>query len=172
MSRICSVSLAAILCAALVPQALAHVTLEKTEAVVGASYKAVFRVGHGCDRSSTVRLEVLIPEGIIGVKPMAKPGWTITIERGPYETAHTYRHGAKFSEGVRKVIFSDGNLPDTFYDEFVLSAFIAGELSPRQMLYFPVVQQCEQGEHRWVETPAGGKHVNEPAPGLLLMPKK
>lgn len=172
MSRIpCSVSLAAILCAALVPQALAHVTLEKTEAAVGASYKAVFRVGHGCDQSPTVRLEVLIPEGIIGVKPMAKPGWTINIERGPYETAHTYRHGAKFSEGVRKVIFSGGNLPDSLYDEFMLSTFVAAELSPGQTLYFPVIQQCEKGAHHWIGVPQDGRPPDtDPAPGVKLVP--
>jgi len=34
------------------------------------------------------------------------------------------------------------------------------------------VQQCEQGEHRWVEIPASGKHPNEPAPGVILTPEK
>jgi uncharacterized protein YcnI len=54
----------------------------------------------------------------------------------------------------------------------VLSAFIADELSPGQMLFFPVVQQCEQGEHRWIEIPAADKPANEPAPGVMLIPKK
>ena len=88
--------------------------------------------------------------------------------------AHTQRatHGAKFTEGVKEVTWSGGKLPDAFYDEFILSAFIAGELSPGQMLYFPVLQQCEKEEHRWVEIPAAGKHADEPAPGLMLTPRK
>ena len=57
-------------------------------------------------------------------------------------------------------------------DHLSIAVVIAGELAPGRMLYFPVVQQCEQGEHRWVEIPAAGKHSNEPAPGLMLMPKK
>jgi hypothetical protein len=39
------------------------------------------------------------------------------------------------------------------------------------MLYFPVVQHCERGEHHWVEIPAAGKPANEPAPGVMLTPK-
>jgi uncharacterized protein YcnI len=151
---------------------LAHVTLEQQQAPVGTSYKIVLRVPHGCGDSATIRLTVQIPEGVIAIKPMIKPGWQIGTARGAYSKAYSYLHGAKFTEGVKEVTWSGGKLPDAFYDEFVLSAFIAGELSPGQMLYFLVVQQCEQGEHRWVETPADGKHANEPAPGLLLMPKK
>jgi len=158
---------------ALAPSAVfAHVTLEQQQASVGAPYKIVLRVPHGCSESATVRLTVQIPEGVIAIKPMVKPGWQIATTRGSYSKAYSFFHGAKFTEGVKEVTWSEGKLPDAFYDEFVLSAFIAGELSPGQTLYFPVVQQCEQGEHRWVEIPAAMKPANEPAPGLMLTPKK
>jgi uncharacterized protein YcnI len=152
--------------------ALAHVTLEQQEAPVGAPYKIVLRVPHGCGESATIRLSVQIPEGVIAIKPMMKPGWQIATTRGSYAKAYSFFHGAKFTEGVKEVTWSGGKLPDAFYDEFVLSAFIAGELSPGQTLYFPVVQKCEQGEHRWVEIPAAGKSASEPAPGITLTPKK
>jgi uncharacterized protein YcnI len=163
----------AVLVFALAPSCvLAHVTLEQQQAPIGAPYKIVLRVPHGCGESATIRLTVQIPEGAIAIKPMVKPGWQIATTRGSYAKAYSFFHGAKFTEGVREVTWSGGKLPDAFYDEFVLSAFIAGELSPGQMLYFPVVQQCEQGEHRWVEIPTSGKSPNEPAPGVMLMPKK
>jgi len=129
-------------------------------------------VPHCCVYSATVRLTVQIPEGVIAIKPMVKPGWQIATTRGAYSRSYSFFHGAKFTEGVKEVTWSGGKLPDAFYDEFVLSAFIAGELPPGEMLYFPVVQQCEQGEHRWVEIPAAGKHPNEPAPGVILTPEK
>lgn len=151
---------------------LAHVTLEQLQASVGAPYKVVLRVPHGCSESATIRLTVQIPEGVIAIKPMVKSGWQIATTRGSYSKAYSFFHGAKFTEGVKEVTWSGGKLPDAFYDEFVLSTFIAGELEPGQTLYFPVVQQCEQGEHRWVEIPAAGKHSNEPAPGVMLTPKK
>jgi len=42
-------------------------------------------------------------------------------------------------------------------------------------LYFPVVQECEQGISRWIEIPRdGATHSHEgkwPAPGVKLAPK-
>jgi len=173
-TRLLQYSVAAFCMACSLPAA-AHVTLEQAEAPVGAPYKAVFRVPHGCDQSSTVRLTVRIPEGVIAVKPMVKPGWQIATMRGPYAKTYSFYHGATFSEGVTTVTWSGGNLPDAFYDEFVLSVFIAGDLSPGRMLYFPVVQTCERGEHQWVEVPPADKpdaHLGDPAPGVMLTPKK
>lgn len=152
--------------------ALAHVTLEQQEAPVGASYKAVLRVPHGCGESPTVRVTVRIPEGIIAVKPMVKPGWDIAVKKGDYAKSYAYFHGATFSYGVKEVTWSGGRLPDAFYDEFVFTAFIAGDLPAGQTLYFPVVQMCEKGTHNWVEIPSANKPVDEPAPGLMLLPKK
>jgi hypothetical protein len=168
-----SLAMLAALGPALAPSAVfAHVTLEQQQALAGAPYKIILRVPHGCGDAATIRLSVKIPEGVIAIKPMVKPGWQIDTTRGPYSKAYSYFHDAKFTEGVKEVTWSGGKLPDAFYDEFVLSAFIAGELEPGQTLYFPVVQQCEQGEHRWIEIPAADKHSSEPAPGVTLTPKK
>ena len=59
----------------------AHVVLEKTETKVGAGYKAVFKVPHGCEGSATTEVRIDIPEGVIAVKPMPKAGWTIALEK-------------------------------------------------------------------------------------------
>ncbi len=164
-------AIATALSVGLAGNAVAHVTLEQNAAPVGLFYKAVLRVPHGCEQSATVKLRVQIPEGVISVKPMVKPGWTLEVKRGAYAKSYSFLHGAKFSEGVREVIWSGGNLPDAYYDEFVLTTFIAGELSAGDMLYFPVVQECEKGAHHWVEVPAAGKPVaGDPAPGLKLLP--
>jgi uncharacterized protein YcnI len=73
--------------------------LENQEARVGASYKAVMRVPHGCDGSAATAVRIRIPEGIVAVKPMPKLRWV--------------------SECVTEVRWSAGNWPDPFYDEFV-----------------------------------------------------
>src|SRR5215468_2354447 len=160
--------------AAFVGAACAHVTLETREAPVGAPYKAVLRVSHGCDGAATTALRVRVPEGMIAVKPMPKPGWKIDTVSGKYPKTYTFFRGAKLSEGVTEVSFSGGSLPDAYYDEFVITGFIAGDLEPGTMLYFPVVQECEKGVHRWIEIPAAGKSSGDyptPAPGLKLVPK-
>jgi uncharacterized protein YcnI len=155
--------------------ASAHVTLETSQAPVGAPYKAVLRVPHGSQGAPTIALRVRIPEGLIAVKPMPKPGWRIETVLGKYRKAYSYFHGARLSEGVTEIRFSGGTLSDAHYDEFVFAGFIAGDLEPGRILHFPVVQECEQGVHRWIEVPAEGKSSGdypEPAPALELLPKK
>lgn len=166
------IGLSSLFLASLLSSANAHVTLEQREAPVGAPYKAVFKVPHGCGTSATLKLRVRIPDGVIGVKPMPKPGWTLETVRGKYDKAYTMFHST-LTEGVREVTWT-GRLPDDNYDEMVLSAFLADDLVPGQMLYFPVVQECESGVNRWIEIPAEGKtgaDYKEPAPGVKLLPK-
>jgi uncharacterized protein YcnI len=169
MFRPCALTAIVFLLSAL--PANAHVTLEQRQASPGTFYKAVFSVPHGCDGSPTVRLRVTIPDGVILVKPMVKPGWKIEMVRGPYPAAYSALHGAKQAEGAREVVWSGGQLPDSFYDEFVLTTFISGDLVAGGTLHFPVIQSCEKGEHRWIETTSGSGHSDDPAPALKLLPQ-
>ena len=137
--------------------AFAHATLETNEARIGGTYKAVLRVPHGCDGTATTAIRIKIPDGVIAVKPMPKPGWTLDTKSGPYGKTYTHFHNAKLSEGVTEVTWSGGKLPDAHYDEFVFTSFLARDLEPGKILYFPVVQECEKGVHRWIEVPAAGQ---------------
>lgn len=164
--------LAILIVAAATCSAVAHVVLEQPEAPIGRSYKAVFKVTHGCDGSPTTRVTVAFPEGVVAVKPMPKPGWTIATTRASYPRAYAFYHGKKLTEGVTSVTWSGGSLPDDFYDEFIVSAFIAAELKPATTLAFTVTQDCEKGQMRWSETAPEGHahHLEWPAPTLRLLP--
>lgn len=156
--------------------ASAHIALEKEEAPVGSRYKAVLQVLHGCDGSATTSVRVRIPDGIVAVMPMPKPGWKVDVVTGKYAKPHSLGH-AQVNEGVTEVAWSGGNVPSTFYDEFVFVATVAGDLQDGQTIYFPVVQQCERGVHRWIDIPTGpaaGGHGEgqQPAPGLKLLPRR
>ena len=152
--------------------AFAHITLENQQAAVGASYKAVLRVPHGCDGSATVAIRVRIPEGYLDVKPMPKPGWKLDVVRGKYAKPMSVR-GTPVNEGVTEVDWSGGNLPDAYYDEFVLTGYISEAAPAGQTMYFAVVQDCEKGINRWIEIPAAGApEPAEPAAGLKLQPKR
>ena len=171
----CRIIFAAALATLAASPAAAHVSLENRQAAVGSYYKAVFTVPHGCAGSPTIKIRVQIPEGVIGIKPMPKAGWTLDVVKGKYAASYDY-HGAKLSEGVKEVAWSGGRLADDNYDEFVFASFLAGNLKPNTTLYFPVVQECEQGVSRWIDIPAEGHggHGHDsksPAPGVKLMPK-
>jgi periplasmic copper chaperone A len=154
--------------------ALAHVTLETQEAPVGSTYKAVFRIPHGCAGAPTNVVRVKVPEGVIAVKPQPKAGWALEKIKGAYAKSYDY-HGTPSSEGVKEIVWSGGNLGDDEYDEFVLRAYLTAGLPVGEMLYFPVVQECPEGKaERWIEIPAAGQSGDDlelPAPGIKLLEK-
>ena len=147
--------------------ALAHITLEEAEAPANAAYKAVLRVGHGCEGAATTAIRVQIPDGVIEAKPMPKPGWTLETTVGAYaEPVELW--GETLTEGVREITWSGGELPDDWYDEFTFRARLTDALAG-QTVYFPVVQQCGEAVTRWIEIPAEGQdaeELEEPAPAL------
>jgi uncharacterized protein YcnI len=157
---------------AVTSSATAHVVLESKEAPAASTYKAVLQVGHGCEGSPTTSIRVQIPEGVIAVKPMPKPGWELTTKQGEYAQAYDY-FGEKLTEGVKEVAWTGGNLPDEWYDEFVLRVRLP-DAAPGTVVRFPVVQECVEGVHRWIEVPAEGQDpdsLEEPVPFLTLTEK-
>jgi periplasmic copper chaperone A len=155
------------------PSASAHVTLETREAPVGSAYRAVFVVPHGCTGSPTTGLRVQIPEGVIVVDAKPTSGWNVQTIKGKYAVEYDYQ-GGKASEGVKEIDWSGGSLPDKTRETFVVDTFLTDALKPNTTLYFPVVQECEQGVSRWIEIPADAAHPHDskwPAPGVRLLPK-
>lgn len=152
--------------------ALAHVTLETRSAPAGGLYKAVLRVGHGCEGSPTTAIRVQIPAGVIAVKPMPKTGWTLATREADYGKTYDY-YGHPLSRGVVEITWTGGSLPDAWYEEFVFRASLPAA-APGTVIHFPVVQECEKGVHRWIEIPEPGKDADdykEPAPGVTLTAK-
>lgn len=151
-----------------------HITLDVSQAQIASSYKAVLRVPHGCQGSATTAIRVRIPEGMIGVKPQPKPGWTLHITRGEYAQPHTL-YGSQVTSGVKELSWTGGTLADENYDEFVFMSYLSGDLPAGGTLYLPVVQECETGVMRWIDRPTGraaADHSGTPAPALKLLPKQ
>ena len=171
MIRILAASAALAVVLTAVP-AFAHVTLEVQEAPVGSTYKAVLRVPHGCEGAASLRIRVQVPEGVVAVKPMPKAGWTLETVKGAYRQPYDY-YGTPLTEGVKEISWT-GKLLDEHYDEFVFRGQLTDGLPVGQMLYFPIVQECEGGKsERWIEIPAAGRTADDyrfPAPGLKLLP--
>lgn len=164
MKSLLPVTALSLLCA--LHPAFAHVTLEQARAEAGGYYKAVLRVPHGCDGSPTKAITVHLPPGVVGAKPMPKPGWK--LETQIEKLAKPYMaHGKSIDERVAVISWSGGRLLDSEYDEFVLRASLPAEPG---MLRFRVLQECEQGRVDWSETAAPGKRTPYPAPVLEVTP--
>lgn len=147
--------------------AFAHATLEVQEARIGATYKAVLRVPHGCGTEATNVVRVQIPEGFFNVKPMPKAGWELETVTAPYAASYD-NHGTELIEGVVEIIWSGGNLPNEWYDEFVFRGSFADSLE-EGTFYFPAIQECANGEEAWIDT-SGDDGASHPAPSLTLVP--
>lgn len=158
--------------------ALGHAVLERKEAVPNAAYRGVVQIMHGCEGAATTRVTVTIPEGVIGAKPMPKPGWQLGTTKGSYAKAYQSFHG-KVSEGVTAITWSGGSLGDDEVDEFTFFARITDEFSPGATVYFPVEQECAGGADKsgiaWTQIPQAGQDPHDlktPAPGVRIIAAK
>src|SRR5262245_27571645 len=155
-----------------VQPARAHVTLERNEAPADSFFNALLNVAHGCEGSPTLKVRVRIPEGVIGVKPQPKPGWELAVRKEKLAQPIVEGHGRTITEVVAEVTWT-GKLLDENFDQFGIHMKLPNK--PNETLYFPTVQECETGVHRWIEIPAAGKSrgdYKEPAPFLRLTPKR
>ncbi|MES3009354.1 MAG: YcnI family protein [Pseudomonadota bacterium] len=153
--------------------AFGHITLDNQAAAAGSGYKAVLRVGHGCDGAATQRLRVAIPPGFKGAKPMPKPGWVLTTRVEKLAVPYT-SHGKTIAQDVVEVSWTAATaanaLPDAHYDEFVLRGTLPDAPGP---MWFKVLQSCTKGQNDWAEVPTSGtstKGLKAPAALLEIQP--
>lgn len=148
----------------------AHPSLDVKSASSG-PLRVALRIPHGCQGSPTVAIKLTIPEGIIGVKPAPKSGWTVVLTKGPYAKSYDYFHGKKVSEGVKEIVWRGGPLLDEHFDEFLFTGFVTDAFRPGDAVAFPVTQECVTGELAWVEVagPETSPHgMKMPAPVLKI----
>jgi uncharacterized protein YcnI len=157
----------------LAPVARAHVTLDVPQAVTGESFKAIFRIGHGCDGKATQALTVRVPAGFHQAKPMPKAGWQVDVRRAPLATPFESR-GTTIREDVVEVTWRattrDSWLRDDEYDEFTLRGQVAAQPG---VVWFTASQQCDGVRMEWSEVPASGADAHglkAPAVPLKVLP--
>ena len=149
----------------------AHVTLDQPTAPAGSSYRATFKVGHGCDGAATKAIVITLPDGLRGAKPMSKAGWTLTTTRRPLKTPYE-SHGKPVTDELAEVRWTANTpadfLQDAWYDEFVVRASLPAE--PGEV-WFAVRQTCTEGEWNWAERPsADNPRPRSPAVRLKVLP--
>jgi periplasmic copper chaperone A len=148
-----------------------HATLDRSEAPADSFFHTFINVPHGCEGSATLKVRVRIPDGVIAVKPQPKHGWELAIQKEKLKTPIVDSHGRTITEAVVEVIWT-GKLLDENFDQFGMHMKLPDK--PGETLYFPTVQECARGVHRWIEIPAAGRSrgdYKEPAPFLKLLPK-
>jgi periplasmic copper chaperone A len=154
-----------------------HVVLDQSSATAGSSYRAVFRVGHGCDGLATTGITVHMPVGVQGARPMPKPGWMLDVRKEALTAPYT-SHGKRIASDVSEITWTatskESALHDAHYGEFVLRATLPAKPG---VLWFKVVQICDDNgtevRREWAQQPKEGSDTNglsQPAVRLQVEP--
>ena len=151
--------------------AAAHVTGTPTTTAAGAYTVVTFSVGHGCEGSPTTEIEIQVPEGVNSVTPTRNPYYELEKNIEQLDEPVRDAHGNELTERVASVTYTaDTALPDGQRDTFEL-AFQIPEDAEGEMLAFPAIQTCEQGETGWTQIPEEGQDAEEldtPAPYFMV----
>jgi uncharacterized protein YcnI len=119
--------------------ASAHIEPDPSRVEPGAAATVAFNVEHGCDTSPTTSLTFKIPKGVKDVAPEAKDEWSSKLKG-------------------KTVVFEDGLLAANTEDQFAISFKAPNK---KTILVWKVVQRCQEGTIRWIDTSAGAE---EPPP--------
>ena len=141
---------------ALARPALAHVTVQPTEAPTGAFFRFVVRVPNERPNADTTRVEVQFPDGLFFVSFQPKAGWKRTVKMKELsEPVELF--GQEFTEAVDTVTWSGGRVKPGEFEEFGFSARLPERPGS---LRFPALQTYSNGEVvRWI----GPADSEEPA---------
>lgn len=161
---------ACLVIASLAP-ASAHVGVKADTTEAGSTAIVTFGFGHGCGDSPTTALVVQIPEEFNSVTPVFAPGWDIEVEREELDEPISGSHGEEITERTSTVIFTaDDSIDDGIYAMVSLRLSLPADAAG-EMIHFPVIQECEDGEHAWIEIAQEGEDPHDlesPAPAITV----
>ena len=127
-------------------------------------------IPHGCAGSPTNAVRIRIPDEIFMVRPEIKAGWEMSMNMRKMDPPVT-SEGVTYTESVDEIIWSGGNIGDLEFDRFNLLALMPREEG--KFLYFRTIQECVEGENRWVDIPEEGRtwgSYKYPAPFVRTVP--
>ena len=141
---------------ALATPALAHVTVQPTEAPTGAFFRFVVRVPNERPNADTTKVEVQFPDGLLSASFQPKEGWKRTVKMKKLaEPAELF--GREITEVVDTVTWSGGRIRPGEFEEFGCSTRMPERPGS---LRFPALQTYSNGEVvRWI----GPEESEEPA---------
>lgn len=153
--------------------AQAHASFSQPTVTADSYAVMSLQVPHGCDGKSTTEVHIQLPEGFVFAKPQPKPGWELEIINGEYKNTYD-NHGTAVSSGPVEIRWKGGDLPDEYYDTFVVRGKISG-IEADTVLAFPATQMCgSDASLDWSEIAAPGADphsLKNAAPTVTVLAK-
>ncbi|KFA91307.1 YcnI family protein [Archangium violaceum] len=152
--------------------AQAHISVTSGPAFAAKSQELTFKVGHGCNGADTYRVEIRIPDGVGGVRPLDSTfGKAVVSKDGTGKIT-----SVTWTKAAADVLPSDTQLY-----KFTLNAALPD--TPFTPLFFPTIQTCRAADGtesttEWVGTSTEHNHLRPedssayPAPYVFLLPAR
>ncbi|WP_373461913.1 YcnI family protein [Arthrobacter sp. V4I6] len=150
--------------------ASAHVGINPDKTTANSYALLTFGVPHGCEESGTTKITITLPAELDDAQPTVNPNWTVqkVVEQlpEPKETAD----GATITKRTSQIIYTaKAPLEPELRDALVLSVKLPDAAG--KTLYFPTLQNCEQGQTDWSEIAPEGQDAHAlkaPAPAVTV----
>jgi uncharacterized protein YcnI len=150
--------------------ASAHVGVTPDKTSANSYALLTFGVPHGCEESGTTKITITLPAELDDAQPTVNPNWTVqkVIEQlpEPKKTAD----GASITKRTSQIIYTaKAPLDPELRDALVLSVKLPDAAG--KTLYFPTLQNCEQGQTDWSEIAPEGQDAHAlkaPAPAVTV----
>jgi uncharacterized protein len=147
--------------------ASAHVTVNPKQAPAEAFTVLAVRVPNERDTASTVKVQVQMPPGVVGVSYEPTPGWSTKVAKAKLDQPIETPDGP-ITEAVSTITWTGdgsdaGRIGPGQFRDFPISLQIPGQ--PGDVLTFKALQTYSNGEVvRWI----GGPSSDEPAPTVTV----
>lgn len=150
--------------------ASAHVGITPDHTSANSYALLTFGVPHGCEDYGTTKITITLPAELDDAQPTVNPNWTVqkVVEQlpEPKKTAD----GASITKRTSQIIYTaKAPLDPELRDALVLSVKLPAVAG--KTLYFPTLQNCEQGQTDWSEIASEGQDAHSlkaPAPAVTV----
>lgn len=152
--------------------ASAHVEATPDSTAANSYALLTFAIPHGCDTSGTTRMSITLPVELNDAQPTVNPNWTAqkVVEQLP--EPKKMADGTSVTKRTSQIIYTaKAPLDPELRDTLVLSVKLPDAAG--KTLYFPTLQNCQQGQTDWSQVPQPGQDeeaLKAPAPSVTITP--
>lgn len=150
--------------------ASAHVEATPDKTAANSYALLSFAIPHGCEHSGTTKMTITLPAELNDAQPTANPNWTAAKVTEQLPEPKKLADGSSITKRTSQIIYTaKAPLNPELRDVLVLSVKLPD--TPGKTLYFPTLQDCEQGQTKWTDIPQEGQDeesLKSPAPSVTV----
>ncbi|MBT2515315.1 YcnI family protein [Arthrobacter sp. ISL-30] len=153
-----------------IPAASAHVSVDPNKTEANSYALLTFGIPHGCTDSGTTKVTITLPQELNDATPTVNPNWNVEKVVQVLPEPRKLADGTTITKRTGQIVYTaKAPLDPHMRDALVLSVKLPDTAG--KTLYFPTLQNCEQGQTDWAEIPEEGQNqdsLESPAPSIAV----